>query len=136
MNVIVHALQNPYVYSSAIMAQLCTIAATMLWGVLIVVFPDAMGSNPNYTLLLELCPYEDVWGVGVMLVAAITCWRVCTHHSPMVFGVVGHGLLALLWTYLWWGLIMGDRLWPTGISSATILMVLSVYAFIANPKRR
>lgn len=128
-------VRNPHVYAGAVVAKVSTCVGSLIWGVLVVLFPAATSSNVNYEHMLHLIPNEDVWGAGVAGLAVGVLWRLITCKPPMKFGFVAHGLLALFWTYLWWGLVMGDKLWPAGVSAGTVLMLLSLYGFVSNPKR-
>ena len=128
-------VNNPRIYAGAVVAKVSTCVGSLIWGTLVILFPGATTSNKNYEHLLRVVPNEDVWGVVVMSLAAGILWRLVKCKPPLKYGFVAHGLLSLFWTYLWWGLVMGDKLWPAGISAGSVLMLLSIYAFVSNPKR-
>ena len=126
--------KHPYHYTAAVIAKACTCLATIIWCVVVLSNAGAMENNPNYRRLLDLGVNEDTWAGAVLVVSSPLLWRLLSCSPPKWIGVIGYALFALLWTYLWWGIVMSGHPWPAGAASSTIVMLLSLYAFIANPR--
>ena len=135
MSIFDRIFRHPYQYSGAVIAKLSVCLATIVWAAMVIVYPNATGANPNYAHMLRIVPDEDVWAVGLGVIAALLVIRILICARPHRIGVAGYFVLGLFWTYLWFGLLFAPRPWPTGAAAGTVVMVLSLYAFIANPKR-
>jgi hypothetical protein len=127
---------HPYLYSSSVVAKACTIFATVIWALVVVSRDDALSTNKNYVYLLDIIPNENVWGGIALAVSAPLLWRLLSCGRPRVLGVIGYAVLALLWTYLWWGIVINGKPWPTGAAASSVVAALSLYAFISNPRDR
>lgn len=126
--------KHPYLYSGSVLARVCTLLGTIIWGGVVIAHPAALAANPNYRHLLHIVNSEDVWGWGVLVVAGLLAWRLFTCAPPRWLNVLGYSGLALLWTYLWWGTVINGQPWPAGASASSVMMVLSIYAFVSNPR--
>lgn len=126
---------HPYQYSGAVIAKIAVCMATLVWAGLVLTYPNATASNPNYAHMLMIVPNEDVWAAVLGTVAAMLLLRVVLCRRPHRIGVAGYFILGLFWTYLWLGLLLSPKVWPTGTAAGAVVMVLALYAFIANPKR-
>lgn len=128
--------EHPYLYSGGVIAKACTITATLIWSAVVLLPSASFDSNPNYQHLLHIVPDEELWGAFFFVVSILLGWRLCNCSPPRMLGIIGYALLALLWSYLWWGvLIIPNQVpRPAAISSSTIQMVLALYAFISNPR--
>lgn len=135
MNVLNRVFHHPYQYSGAVIAKLSVCVATLVWAALVLLYPDATAANPNYRHMLRLLPDEDLWAWGLGAVSILLLIRIVLCTRPHRIGVAGYFILGLFWVYLWLGLVLSPRVWPTGTAASTVVMVLALYAFIANPKR-
>lgn len=134
MTVTDRLFRHPYLYSGSVLAKACTLLGTVVWCGIVLVFPQAMSTNRNYEHMLRVLPSEDAWAIGFLVVALPLTWRLSSCARPRKLGILGYALLALLWTYLWWGTVINGQPWPAAASASTVMMVLSLYAFIANPR--
>lgn len=126
--------RHPYLYSGAVLAKACTLLATAIWCLVVITRDQALALNPNYAHLLRLIPNEDTWAWCLLLLLAPMCWRLYSCSRPHWYSILGYAVLALFWAYLWWGIIMSGRAWPTAAASSTVMLLLSLSAFIANPR--
>lgn len=135
MHLVNRVFRHPYQYTGAVIAKLAVCLATLTWSGLVLLHPNATGANPNYSHMLRLLPDEDAWAVAFGVVALGLALRILLCTRPHRIGVAGYFLLGLFWLYLWLGLVLAPRIWPTGTAAGTVVVVLALYAFIANPKR-
>ena len=135
MSLIDRIFHHPYQYSGAVIAKLSVCVATLTWAALVLYYPNATISNPNYSHMLRIIPNEDVWAYTLLIIAGLLLFRILLCRPPHRVGVAGYFALGLFWTYLWLGLVFAPRVWPTGTAASTVVVVLALYAFIANPKR-
>lgn len=126
--------RHPYLYSGSVLAKACTLLATVIWSASVLWHPHALAYNPNYTHLLHLIPTEDTWAWIFLGVVAPLTWRLYSCTRPHLLNVFGYAVLTLLWCYLWWGFVISGLPQPGALSSSTVVMLLSLYAFIANPR--
>lgn len=135
MTIFDRVFHHPYQYSGAVIAKITVCVATLVWAGLVLRYPNATANNPNYAHMLMIVPNEDVWAAVLGTVSAMLLLRVVLCRRPHRIGVAGYFILGLFWTYLWLGLLLSPKVWPTGTAAGTVVMVLALYAFIANPKR-
>lgn len=135
MSLVDRIFRHPYQYSGAVIAKLAVCVATLTWAGLVLYYPNATGNNPNYAHMLRIVPDEDVWALALGLIAVALLLRTLLCLRPHRIGVAGYFALGLFWVYLWLGLMLAPRVWPTGTAAGTVVVVLALYAFIANPKR-
>ncbi|MCC6489136.1 MAG: hypothetical protein IT364_16675 [Candidatus Hydrogenedentes bacterium] len=135
MSLFDHIFHHPYQYSGAVIAKLSVCTATLMWAALVLFYPNATANNPNYQHMLRLLPDEDLWAGVLGTLALLLLLRIILCLRPHRIGVAGYFVLGLFWMYLWLGLVLSPRVWPTGTAAGTVVAALALYAFIANPKR-
>lgn len=126
--------RHPYLYSASVVARACVCLATILWGGFVLFHANALGQNPNYARMLTFVGNEDAWAWAFGILAGGMLWRLLACKPPRGVGIVAYAILALFWSYLWWGLVMSDKPWPAGASSGTVVALLALYGFISNPR--
>lgn len=131
-------LSNPYLFSATILARIVVLFATMMWSAIVLVHPNALDPSryPMYAIMTEFAS-EDVWaGVG-LIACAIGIYRIVFHRAPHWCGSLLYAGVMLFWTYVAGTLfILQIHIPPGGASCITAVAVLSVFAFVSNPKKR
>lgn len=126
--------RHPYLYSGSVLARICTLIGTIIWCVVVLSHPTALAYNPNYQHMLHFVNYEDAWAWGLLLVAGSLAWRLLVCSRPRWLNFAGYAMLSLLWCYLWWGTVINGQPWPAGASASSVMALLSIYAFVSNPR--
>ena len=126
--------RHPYLYSGSVLAKACTLLGTIIWCGVVLSHPSALSRNPNYQHLLHIVGYEDAWGGVFLGVSLLLAFRLYRCNPPRWPNMIGYALLALLWTYLWWGAVINGQPWPAAASASSVMMVLSIYGFVSNPR--
>lgn len=135
MNLFDYIFHNPYQYSAAILAKGAVTMSTILWSVVVLIKPNALGPFHAYDRMLELLP-EDVWAIWLICVALWLLIRLVLCMRPRAIGAVGYMLLGGFWAHVWWGIVINPGpFWPASFASVSCVVVLALFAFIANPKR-
>lgn len=126
--------QNPYQYSATILSKGCVNIATILWAIVVLAKKDALAPFSGYRPMLSLMS-EDYWAI-VMIVTSVTMlYRLVTCKPPRKIGIIAYMLLGGFWANIWWGIVIQPGpFWPAAFGSVTVVLVLSLFAFIANPK--
>lgn len=126
--------RNPYLYSSTVVARSSVCVATLIWSFVVLLLPNATGSNPNYRHMLDLLPNENVWAFALLAISLPMLVRLFACSPPRKIGALFYAALTLFWSFLWWGIVISPQVWPTGMAASTVVMGLSIYAFVANPR--
>lgn len=132
-------LQNPYHYSGVILARITVNVATMLWAAVVIVKADALKMWPG-SALLGYAMTENQLAVLLLIMSCVASGRILFHSKPMAIGALLYAGFALLWMYVWASLVIAvwlglTSLRPGQIACVTVVTCLSVFAFVANPKR-
>lgn len=132
-------LSSPYHYSGAILARLTVSIATALWSMVVLYKEDALRTWPlsQETALHE---YENAAAAAMLILCATAIGRLLAHARPVPFGACLYCAMALVWVYTLVTLITAvftgvTALRPGQIGAVTVVTALSLFAFIANPKR-
>jgi len=129
---------NPYHYSGAILARLSVSVATMIWCVVVLVKRDALIRWPGSNVITSFLG-EDLFACGMLVLSFIAVYRLLRQSKPVRLGVCIYCLMALLWVYTLATLVLAiyggeTALRPGQVSAILVVTVLSLFAFIVNPK--
>lgn len=133
-------LFNPYHYSGAVIARLAVSFATIVWAVIVLVKRDALIRWPGANLITDYVG-ENVFAVCMLFLASIALYRLVYQVKPLKIGGCLYFMMALLWVYTFASLALAiyygeTALRPGQVSAILIVTVLSLFAFIANPKNQ
>lgn len=129
-----HLLHNPYHFAGALVARIATCSATIIWSLIVLSRENALNS-PNYQRLNSTGVPEDLWAVGVALIALAMLMRIVRQSRPSWIGVIGHGLLCFFWAYLLFNhLLEPARAYPAVTALEFTIVGLSIYGFVSNAK--
>jgi len=127
---------NPYHYSATLLAKLSVNIATILWSVVVLLKTDALGPFYSYRVLISVMD-EDYWAILMLTISSTLFYRLIRCYPPRRVGAIGYVLIGGLWSNIWWGIVIQPGpFWPAAFGSVTVILVLALFAFIANPKRR
>lgn len=127
--------KNRYQFSGVIMAKLAVNIASFIWATIVLFKPDALISFKGYSGLTYYV-HEDVVAGLLILISSLQFYRLVTCAKPISVGISGYAILTLFWMYVWWNiLIQPGPIWPASLATVSTLVCLSIYAFVANPKR-
>lgn len=134
-----HLLHNPHYYSGAIVARLSTAAASVLWAVVTIAVGDALRAWP-ITRGLMGDAIENTMAWVLLAVALTSLYRIATQATPFSLGWLIYGYMAIIWIYsavtlyvaVYTGIIPPR---PGQIGAVTVMAILALYGFVANPKR-
>jgi hypothetical protein len=129
-----HIFKNPYQYSATILAKGCVNTATILWSVVVLLKRDALSPFTSYRPMLSVMS-EDYWALCLIVTSVIMLYRLVTCKPPRKIGVLAYMVLGIFWANIWWGIVIQPGpFWPAAFGSVTVVLLLSLFAFISNPK--
>jgi hypothetical protein len=128
---------HPHHYAASIVSKLAVNSATVIWAVHVLLDPKAMSSGrfSYYTLMLEyLSP--SAWACLATVLSFIGIYRLWAKSPPIWIGGIGYAVLMLFWSYIAIAVnfLTPRPVPPAGAAAIAIVAVLSVYAFVANPR--
>lgn len=131
VNVIFHSRFHA---PEAIVARLAVCAATLIWSVVVLLDPDALGRMRYGAVLATLAPgwaLGSFWG-AIALVLVTRIWR---DSQPHWIGVAGYGSIMVAWLFVAIFLWLAQRpLLGTAVATVSPIAALAVYAFLASPR--
>lgn len=130
--------ENPYHYSGAIIARLAVSFATIIWSVVVLFKQDALIRWPGSNIINNFIG-ENTFAGAMLFLALVAIYRLIYHAKPVKIDSCIYFLMALLWVYTFASLAMAiyygeTTLRPGQLSAILAVTVLSLFAFIANPK--
>lgn len=131
-------LHNPYHYSVAVICRLAVCLATVLWSVLILIEADDLGviRYPAHALLSSFAPLR-AWAVGGLVASVPAIMGQLRYYPPHWIGALAYASQMLFWTYLSFSIFANQRPIPPGAAACVLVVaVMSIYAFVANPRPR
>lgn len=126
---------NPYHYSAVIASRIAVSIATFIWSLIVLIKINALGTFVTYAIILQYI-HEDVVAAFLMIISVGNIYRLVRQCRPVFIGISSYAILTLFWMYVWWGIVINPGpIWPASFSSVSVIVILSLYAFISNPKR-
>lgn len=127
--------QNPYQFSGTIMAKIAVNLATIFWSAIVLYKDGALSPFVGYSRILSIAN-ENTVAALLIIVSIIQMIRIVRCSKPLLLGISGYALLTLFWMNVWWNIVINPGpIWPASFSSVSVIVLLSLYAFIANPKK-
>lgn len=129
-----HIFKNPYQYSATILAKGCVNTATVLWCAVVLFKRDALAPFGGYRPMLSLMS-EDYWAAALLVTSLTMLYRLVRCCPPRKIGVLAYMTLGGFWANIWWSIVIQPGpFWPAAFGAVTVMLMLSLFAFIANPK--
>lgn len=127
-------LATPYYRATVVLARLCVSLATLIWSAIIIVNPGALAaSRANYVWITHyVAPQWLGWSLGT-IAAGQLAWILLTL-PPVRLGALGYALLTFWWGLVFYSVSFGTPLLPTATACVAVILLLSIYAFISNPR--
>lgn len=130
------AVTHPYWGSGSLIAKTAVSLASVMWGLVVLVDHSPMepAEFPLYMTMVWAMPASH-WGYGSVLLGLGTFLRLALRKPPIPIGSLAYFAMMMFWSYLavsLWTLPLELR--PAQASAVFVIGVLSVYAFLANPK--
>lgn len=130
---------RPHFSESSVLARVMINFATALWGIQVLWKPEALDAKrfPFYDTMLRIMN-EDLWAVGALILVCVGFVRMILGSSLRWWGSVGYAAMSLFWVYMDLSYVLEYRgiVHPSSFASLTVLAVLSVYAFVSNPRTK
>lgn len=128
-------LDNPWYRRDVIFARLIGIAASMLWGLIVVTHENALEIVP-YSKPITVYVNENIIGGFYVCNGAILLWRIIFKLPPRSIGALGYGAIVLglgsVATYLWF---VQTPILPAATAMITPVLFAAIYGFVSNPTR-
>lgn len=134
-NFLLH-LSHPYWGSGPLIAKTAVSLATVLWGAAVVLEHNPLdpAEFPLYMTMVWVMPANH-WGVGAFLIGVTAFARLVMRKPPVPIGACGYFAMMMFWSYLAVTIFtLPLQLRPAQASAVFVIGVLSIYAFLANPR--
>ena len=129
-------LHNPYHYCGAIIARVSVNIATIIWSLVVLANKDALAPTP-YGELMTRYVHEDVWAAFFLAIASLMLYRIIRKSRPHAVGIIGYLILLIAWGYVEIVMLLVQRpFFPTAVATVSVITVLALYGFVANPRTR
>lgn len=129
-------LQNPYQFSAVITAKVAVNVASLIWSTIVIYKENALASTFIYYGNITRFLSEDIFASILLAISLIQLIRLVFRSKPIMIGGIGYAILTLFWMYIWWNIIVSiGPIQPASFSAVTVLVALSIYAFVANPRK-
>lgn len=130
---------HPHHYAASIVAKLATCLATIIWAVVVLSRQNALEPDrfSFYAVMTNIMP-EDNWALFSLFFAAGGVYTLIAKTKPRWWGGIGYALQTMFWSYLAGTYVFFSPLplRPATAASIIVIAILSVYAFVANPRRK
>lgn len=129
-------LANPYLYSATILARIAVLFATIVWSVLVMVDPVKIDPSryPVYSDMVAVMP-PRAWAGGGIFICAVAFARIWMHCRPHWSGPILYAAIMGFWSYLSASVFFsGTPIPPAAAACILTVALLSVFAFVSNPK--
>lgn len=131
-------LHNPYHYSVAVICRLAVCLATVLWSAIIMFEADDLSiiRYPAHALLGSLFPLR-AWAIGGLVASVPAILAQLSYSAPRWVGAIAYASQMFFWSYLSFSIFANQRPIPPGAAACVfVVAVMSIYAFVANPRLR
>lgn len=133
-------LDNPYQYSGQVVAKLCVNIATALWAIVVLFKESALARWPG-SFAPSGSANEDVLAALLLVACIAATWLLVRKDRPIGLGVCIYASFLALWLYTWSTLLVAiangiTAMRPGQIAGVTVVLLLAIFAFVSNPKRK
>lgn len=125
---------SPYFDGATMVAKVITVAATLIWGVLVLYDDKVLPTTSYGRLLVDWAP-PRVWGTGATAVGLVSTYRILRRSRPNALTWILYGSMMTGWLFVAFYLVQVRPLMPGAVATLPLIAVLSIIAFLASPRR-
>jgi FtsH-binding integral membrane protein len=128
---------HPYWGSGPFLAKLAVAAATFLWALAVMIEGNPLDplEFPLYITMTNFMPAKYwAWGAFGMGVGSLI--QLMLKRPPVSFGAIAYFGMMMFWAYIAVSIWTIFPYRPAHVAAVSVIGALSVYAFMATPRRR
>lgn len=132
---IARILANPHYLTGSKVCKLLANLGTAIWAIGVLVKKDALAATAYSQVSTYI--HEDIIAGILMFISAFQMLCLWAHWRPVWFGATGGYFVFVMW----WGWVLSMILigpgsaQPTALMGASLVFLLSLYAFVSWPRR-